>query len=340
MNPKISIIVPVYNVEDYVEDCLRSVMSQTYMGEMECLLVDDCGTDNSMKVVGHLLERYDGPVEFRILRHERNRGVGAARNTGTKAATGDYVFYLDSDDYISNDCIEMLVQPLKENPYDIVVGDYFPLGGKEMGTQLTCREGGLIGKSAILEVVCKQEVYVMVWNKLVSRDLIEKYNIQFLEAIIHEDIPWSFAIACVMNDMCVVHKTTYYYRKREDSIMLQSKKRDNDNLSREFYSYSAILLHVLDCAKQHDVGGKAFDAFALYLFDTVAHLAFSNKVSWIPTYRQIRKAYVYPFESVHGRINEMKAYVKLLHWKLPPFWGYVLLAMRYSIKNWKKSFRS
>lgn len=337
MSPKISIIVPVYNVVEYIEDCLQSVMNQTYLGEMECLLVDDCGTDNSMDVVGRLLERYDGPVEFRILRHERNRGLGAARNTGTKNASGDYLFYLDSDDYISDDCIEVLTRPLKETTYDMVVGDYFPLGGKGMGTQLTYREGGLLDKSAILEAVCQQEVYVMAWNKLVSKTLVEKNDIQFPEAILHEDIPWSFAMACVMNAMCVVHQTTYFYRKRQDSIMSQSKGKDKSR--REFSSYSAVLLCVLACAKQHNVDEKSFDAFALYLFDTVAHLAFGNKVPWLATYRQIREAYVYPFESMRGDINEIKTYVKLLHWKLPPFLGYVLLAMRYGIKNWKKNNR-
>lgn len=334
MFPKISIIVPIYNVVDYVEDCLQSVMNQTYMGEMECLLVDDCGTDNSMDVVERFLDGYDGPIGFRILRHERNKGLGAARNTGTEAATGDYLFYLDSDDYISDDCIEVLTRPLNEKPYDIVVGDYFPLGGKGMGTQLTCCEGSLMGRTAILDAVCQQEVYVMAWNKLVSRALIEKNDIQFPEAILHEDIPWSFAFACVMNAMCVVHQTTYYYRMRQDSIMSQSKRKDKS--SREFSSYSVVLLRVLACAKQHDVDGKAFDAFVLYLFDTVAHLAFYNKGSWMPTYRQIREAYNYPVESVRGNITELKTYVKLLHWKLPPFLGYVLLAIRYSIKNWKK----
>jgi hypothetical protein len=137
--------------------------------------------------------------------------------------------------------------------------------------------------------------------------------------------------------MCVVHQTTYFYRKRQDSIMSQSKGKDKSR--REFSSYSVVLLCVLACAKQHNVDEKSFDAFALYLFDTVAHLAFGNKVPWLATYRQIREAYVYPFESMRGDINEIKTYVKLLHWKLPPFLGYVLLAMRYGIKNWKKNNR-
>ena len=86
----VSIIVPVYNVAHYIEDCLRSVMRQTYKGSMECLVVDDCGTDDSMSIVERMIAEYDGPIQFKILRHEHNRGLSAARNTGTMQATGDY----------------------------------------------------------------------------------------------------------------------------------------------------------------------------------------------------------------------------------------------------------
>ena len=91
--PSISIIVPVYNVEPYVEECIHSVMRQTYTGPMECIVVDDCGTDNSMAVVEGLIANYKGPISFKVLHHKHNRGLSAARNTGMDAATGDYYFF-------------------------------------------------------------------------------------------------------------------------------------------------------------------------------------------------------------------------------------------------------
>lgn len=93
--PKISIIIPVYNVAEYITECLQSVIRQTYQGEIECIIVEDCGTDNSIAVAERLIAEYRGSIEFRILHHERNRGLSAARNTGTDAATGDYIYYLD-----------------------------------------------------------------------------------------------------------------------------------------------------------------------------------------------------------------------------------------------------
>ena len=121
--PSVSIIIPVYNVEPYVEDCIRSVIRQTYGGKMECIVVDDCGTDNSMDVVERVIGEYNGPIPFRILHHEHNRGLSAARNTGMDAATGDYLFFLDSDDELTDDCIEKLTEPLVKEWYDVVIGN-------------------------------------------------------------------------------------------------------------------------------------------------------------------------------------------------------------------------
>lgn len=90
---KISVIIPVYNVAPYITDCLHSVMRQSYQGSIECLLIDDCGTDNSMEVVNSVLNDYNGKIDFKVLHHECNRGLSAARNTGVASATGDYLYF-------------------------------------------------------------------------------------------------------------------------------------------------------------------------------------------------------------------------------------------------------
>ena len=92
---KISIVVPVYNVAPYVADCFYSIARQTWQGPLECIFVDDCGTDDSMSIVEHCIDDYSGPIDFRIVRHVHNRGLSAARNSGISAATGDYVYFLD-----------------------------------------------------------------------------------------------------------------------------------------------------------------------------------------------------------------------------------------------------
>lgn len=107
----VSVVIPVYQVSDYIERCIRSVMEQSY-ADIECIIVDDATIDDSIAKCERLIKMYNGPIEFRILHHKYNCGISAARNTGTDAATRDYMFYLDSDDVITQDCIEKLISPI------------------------------------------------------------------------------------------------------------------------------------------------------------------------------------------------------------------------------------
>ena len=111
----VSVILPVYNVEKYVENSLRSVIGQTYP-DIECLIIDDCGTDRSMDVVENVLAHSNlAGKKIRILRHEKNRGLSAARNTGLDYAEGTYIFFLDSDDSIRPNCIEKHVEAISKD---------------------------------------------------------------------------------------------------------------------------------------------------------------------------------------------------------------------------------
>lgn len=115
-NIKISIIVPVYNVQDYIEDCLRSIMNQTMQEEMECIIIDDCGNDNSINISKQLISSYSGKIQFRIVKHQVNSGLSSARNTGVKESRGEYVGFVDSDDYIEPTMYEELYRLIKTTP--------------------------------------------------------------------------------------------------------------------------------------------------------------------------------------------------------------------------------
>ena len=92
----ISIIIPIYNVEKYVAECLNAVISQTYdHSKIECILVDDCTPDNSMVIVNEIIGKYNGEMTFNIIGHEQNLGLSAARNTGIEAAAGKYIYFID-----------------------------------------------------------------------------------------------------------------------------------------------------------------------------------------------------------------------------------------------------
>lgn len=120
----VSVIIPVYNVSLYVERCLQSVLAQTYPVR-ECIIVDDASPDDSIAKCERLIDSYEGDMRFLILHHSKNRGLSAARNTGLKAATGGYIFFLDSDDEITPDCIERLSTPIEKDPsIEMVQGNH------------------------------------------------------------------------------------------------------------------------------------------------------------------------------------------------------------------------
>ena len=111
-----SIIIPVYQVEQYIQKCLLSVVSQSYTKGIECILVNDCTKDESINIAQKLIDEYRGNIKFRIINREENGGLSAARNTGILEAKGDYLYFLDSDDYITPDCIKVLAETAQKFP--------------------------------------------------------------------------------------------------------------------------------------------------------------------------------------------------------------------------------
>ena len=220
---KISIIIPIFNVEPYIADCVQSVMRQTYQGSMECILVDDGCTDDSMGVVMRRIAEYEGPIEFKVLHHDNSRGPSAARNTGMSVAEGGYLFFLDSDDWLSDDCIEKLAEPLRKKEFDMVIGDYQTVGELPYHLELSLPEG-LYHESGITYTFCNRGVYVMPWNKLYRKDFLLKNHVSFQEGIIFEDNILSFELSCLEKTFYVVREVTYFYRIRENSIVTSNNQ--------------------------------------------------------------------------------------------------------------------
>lgn len=213
---KVSVIVPVYNVSEYIVRCWDSIKNQSYKN-LEVLFVDDCGTDDSIaKLEACIASVEEGDVK--ILHHARNRGLSAARNTGLEVATGDYVYFLDSDDDITSDCIKSLVAPLSERKYDLIIGDYAVVG--EGGyLPLNLSEGAVETNDEVMRTYAAGDWYVMAWNKLCRREFLLENKLFFKEGLIHEDVLWTFKVACKVENLYVVKKPVYNYYVRSSSIM-------------------------------------------------------------------------------------------------------------------------
>lgn len=223
---KVSIIIPVYNVSDYVERCINSVINQTYT-DLECIIVDDCTPDDSIEKCEKLIAEYNGPICFKILHHEKNRGLSAARNTGTNAATGDWVFYLDSDDELTHDAILLLIQDgCKYDNMEMVIGnvisfphdDYYDLKIPQSPYSILNNN-----KAVRLSLLYPKPILpVMAWNKLIRLDFIKNNHLYFKEQLIHEDEHWIFFVIKKMKSITFISDRTYIHYETPNSIMTSS----------------------------------------------------------------------------------------------------------------------
>lgn len=217
----ISIIIPVYNVENYIENCLRSVMRQTMTQGIECIIINDCTIDNSMLIAEKLIEVYNGDISFRIIHHSMNSGLSAARNTGINAAQGKYLFFLDSDDCLTNDCLRKLYDIATLHPDAQIVqgstkatnGDYPSLQLKGNSVKDYSADAAYVKNKMLL-----RQYPAPSWNKLISHSWLIKHNLYFREGLLHEDEYWQFFAAKYASAYAVCRDITYIYNIRPDSI--------------------------------------------------------------------------------------------------------------------------
>lgn len=221
----ISIIIPIYQVEDYIERCITSVMHQTYSHSIiECILVDDCGTDNSIMLAQKCIDNYKGEMQFHIIHNEQNSGLSVSRNNGMKIATGDYIFFLDSDDYISADCIEKLMNVICEHPeVEVVKGNHIDSSCNE--TIISAHiPSSIIKRKELMKLFFLGNVPCMAWNTLISRKLIERLHMTFMPHLIYEDELWSFYLFREINAFLFVPDVTLFYEVNPHSIVNEEHK--------------------------------------------------------------------------------------------------------------------
>ena len=247
---QVSIIIPVYNVASYIEKCLQSVMDQTYTGSMECLLVDDCGQDDSMAIVVRCIEEYKAEnrksqksIEFRILHHTKNRGLSAARNTGIENARGEWVYFLDSDDWIIPECIALMMQQVKQYPKtEAVYAGTKVINGCHQWADYESRALPEYSEDChwINSTLLKRNVLGMTaWNKLLKRQIIDNYKLRFIEGLTHEDEVWNMQLSYALRHMCILNRNTYHYLTRDNGIMGETLT-DKDRFNRLFLLFNIM----------------------------------------------------------------------------------------------------
>lgn len=204
---KISVIIPMYNVAKVIHRAIQSLVNQSLTG-FEIIFVDDCSKDDTIKVLDELLENNKN-FTFKIVSHERNRGVAAARNTGLEHASGEFVYYVDADDYIDSITLETLYEEANNKQADIVGCEWFlTFAQKERRVfQADCTTGD--------ELFVKMANGVVRWNLwlfLVKRSLYQKYNIRFMEGMnMGEDMMVMMKLALHAHRVAMLHVPLYHY---------------------------------------------------------------------------------------------------------------------------------
>ena len=235
---KITIIIPVYNVSRYIARCLNSVVSQDYHGQIECIIVNDCTPDDSMAKVSAIISQYHGKIDFKIIEHEINKGLSGARNTGIRNATGDYVYFLDSDDEITPGCISSLAYVAeKHTGVDIVQGNIVVTDEKYRYLELSRYNFPKFSSdSAWIHHHMLTDIPATSWNKLIRKSFLICNQLWFKEGIIHEDEHWKFMSAHLIQNIAFCDTPTYIYYRNPGSIT-ETPYKDRSLLSwLEIYS--------------------------------------------------------------------------------------------------------
>ena len=215
----VSIVIPIYKVEQYIIRCIESVLSQTYR-QLEVVMVDDCSPDQSLEIAKKYIQNSPKGRDllYKYHRHECNRGQAAARNTGVKIATGDYLFFLDSDDEITTNCIESLLCESENGHYDAVCGDVKVVGNNPLFS-FNHQVGSYNITHEIVKAYVDRNIYMVIWNKLLRSEIVK--GILFKEVAKHEDELWSFTLVNSLSSLKNVKECTYIYYVRPDSVSTQ-----------------------------------------------------------------------------------------------------------------------
>lgn len=219
--PLISVIVPVYNVELYIQTCLDSIIGQTYKN-LEIFLIDDGSSDRS----GAICDEYAMKDSRIKAMHKENSGVSAARNLGLKHATGDWVLFVDADDWIDPKHIKRLLEPAQNGQVDCVICGYVEEYPHTAFVRHIDLDMPLTGGQAIFYMLRPDLYQGFLWNKLFKKEVIDRNELYLNETLFYlEDLAFCATFFCQSRLVCCIESDSYHYRQRQDSAVYSSMDR-------------------------------------------------------------------------------------------------------------------
>ena len=323
---KVSIIVPVFNAQDFLTECYNSIINQTYKN-IEVIFINDCSSDNSYSILSNL--SLISPFPCKIINNNKNQGAAKSRNKGIQMSEGDYIFFMDVDDTITPDCIYLLTESANQfNNPDVICANFH---SKDYTYKATNIIKYLSNNRDIRHTYFNHECYDMPWNKLIRRDYLLK-NALFFENIYHEDTPWSFKLALTAQSMVLLPQNTYNYRVQESSKM--SIRKDIKKIISDQYESFKSMYNAASEAEDNE------NAILYLTYICNSHMFSIIRTKKIPTYLKkhaysIQKKYTSCMDAFNGIKS---AYIPkgikiiLLYRFLPFKLGYLWLSFLARIK--------
>lgn len=234
----ISVIVPVYNVEKYIVKCLESIVNQNYK-DFELLLVNDGSKDNSINLALDYLK--NKAITYQVINKE-NGGLASARNAGLKAAKGEYISFIDSDDYIAKDFIKELKESIDNNDVDFAFCNFEYVKEQKEPTNSNDKTNHMFKKEELLVSFLRRTISFVVPSMMFKKEFIEKNKLFFDEEIrFSEDQPFIWNVILHSDNSVYINKKMYGYYIRENSIMTSTKYEKIINSFNEYKNYITIL---------------------------------------------------------------------------------------------------
>lgn len=262
--PKLSIILPVYNTEAYLEKCLDSILGNTFQ-DFELIIVNDGSPDNSEEIILKYIEKYKDKI---VYIKKENGGLSDARNAGLSMAKGEYISFIDSDDYIERNMYEEIFTKLKEASFDIVACDVNLVyeNSEKIDTVSCGYKESILDKEKIKESMTV--FYPTVWNKAYKREVLK--DITFLKGVWYEDLEFMLRVYPNINTIGVVKKPLYNYLQRKNSITYTH----NDKL----YDIINNMESVLKYYKEHNIY-EEYSEVLEYLYVRYAFATFPKRLA-------------------------------------------------------------
>lgn len=276
---KVSIILPIYNVDKYLSKCLDSILAQTYR-DLEIILIDDGSTDDSAKICDEYA-KHDKRI---VVKHQKNGGVSAARNAGLELATSEFITFIDPDDYVDENHIETLVEVQKRDNSDVVICAY---------NDIRLQNDLVFGTEALRRLlVLQRDLDILIWNKLYRASLFKNNKIIYPVGRIHEDNLTTYKVLYFADKVTYIDANSYHYISRKGSItkanklLIQLNERRNaaieaidflkeDDSAIDFAYVSKILaeFRFIDCSIGGLIDKKFFKEYRREAFETEALLS-------------------------------------------------------------------